>query len=66
MDALAKVCGLISLLQCVMMFEVYLDRVTHFKDQLFMVIPLNKEAHAKIFSIDFITPYQFSDKFSKF
>lgn len=49
--------GLISLHECDRMFEVYSDNVKHFKDQLFLVIPLKKEVYAKNFSIDPRPPY---------
>lgn len=57
--------GLIFLCQCTRTFDVYLDSVKHFKNR-FSINSLNKEAHAKIFSIDFVSTYQCSNIFSKF
>lgn len=44
--------GLISLAYVTHYFEVYSDDVNHFKDQLFLVIPLHEDSHAKIFVIE--------------
>lgn len=44
--------GLVSLRQSTKYFETYSNSVKHFKDQFFLVVPLNKEAHLKTCRLD--------------
>lgn len=58
--------GLITLIYVTCYFEAYSDRTKHYENKLVLVIPLNEEAHVKVYAIKIEPKYQCMGLFCKY